>query len=177
MNLVRNNVLAALALIVILIGAFFKWPFAKYLGETVGVVLLSFLLPIWWQEKEKQLSKKEKNCAFWENFKKFIPIFERKVDSQRGMTSYDVFDNIFEHRLPLQELIDFGKQANELGLDTELRRKISEMVQYTKSIEEYIDSGADGIKLGGKWRSNFQSLQERLYGLVLEIKSNKAVCS
>jgi hypothetical protein len=166
-----NHIIVLTTLAIIVIGVFFsKWPVAQYFGNTLGV-LLGFLLGVWWQEKEKYRSKKEKDDAFWKDFKIFLPVFKIKVDSQKGNTSYDVFDNVFEHRLPLPELIYFDKQANELGLDSELRRQISEMVWYTKTIEEYIDLGADRIKLGGKFRSNFLSKQEALSDLVLKIKN------
>jgi len=168
MKPIHKIVLATLAIIVV--GTpFSKYPFVQYLGNTAGV-FLGFVLGVWWQETEKQHSKKERSDKFRKDFKTFLPIFEDKVNSQRGIAAPDIFDSIFEHRLPLPELIYFCKEANELGLDSELRRQISEMVWYTKIIEEYIDRGADEIKLGGKLRSNFQSKQEALYNRVLEIK-------
>jgi hypothetical protein len=173
MNLIRNTALTTLVLIII--GTLFsKYPFVQYLGNTTGV-FLGFVLAVWWQEIEKQRSKKKRDDAFWKDFKIFLPGFEDKVRLQKSTTSNFVEDNIFEYRLPLPELIYFYKEANELGLDSKLRRQISEMVQHTKIIEEYIDLGAD--RINGKWRSNFQSLQERLYSLVLEIKNSTAVHS
>ncbi len=159
--------LTVVALVLVIV----RWDlFFQYIGNTTGV-LLGFVLYTWWQEEEKKRSQKEKVELFWKEFKAFLPVLEVKVRLQKETSAHHVFENIFEYRLPLPEVVHFCKQANELGLDSEFRRKLSEIVSHTTVLEEYVDLGADKIM---KWHTNFQSWQGFLYQLVLDVKKQYA---
>jgi len=165
------SAVTALTLLALCMGAFGSdRPVIQYLGNATGV-LLGFVLGVWWQEEEKARSRKEKIDLFEHDFEAFLPKFEECVRNQITMTCNAVFDSVIEWRLPLPEIEHFRKQADELELETEFRRKLAAIVSATRVIDEYIDFGAERIT---KWHSNFRSKQEELNRLVLEMKATSS---
>ena len=89
--------------------------------------------------EEKKRARKEQEDRFWREFKSLLHQLYHRILSQRANTAHHVFDNIIEYRLPLPEATSVCKEAHELDLDDELRRKLDQMLKLIRIIEEYID--------------------------------------
>jgi hypothetical protein len=160
--------IAALVLVLILLGTFKSdLPVIQYLGNTTGV-LLGFVLGIWWQESEKNRADIEKTKQFWNEYKPFLLDLEAKVNRLKNQIANpnNIYDTLIELRLPLPEAVYFQKQTIEINLNKESRQEIDKVVTHIRMLDEYMDFGATKLKF---WHSNFQTIEENLWAFVREL--------
>ena len=172
-------IIAALAVVIIILGAFkSNLPSVQYLGNTTGV-FLGFVLGVWWkeserervrkeQEEEKRKAHAEKLERYGNEYKAFLLDLEWKTDRLKNhITQPDgIYDTIFEHRLPLPEAKHFERQASELDMDKTTRQQIGDIVDKIQVIDEYIDMGAEKLR---SWHPNFRPLVDNLWVRIREL--------
>ena len=79
-------------------------------------------------DEESKRARKEKEEHFWREFQSLLRDLYYRILSQKANTAPHVPDSIFEYRLPLARLKSIAEEADELDLDPELRRKITEVL-------------------------------------------------
>lgn len=110
--------------------------------------------------RDEKQQKSDRTKHFWERFKVFSFDLDQKVSYIDNSSRGSIHQNtITENRLPLDEAKTLLKEAAELGLEIEFYEQFKKLTDQIRTVDEYMNLGAEEISKGTNFFNQIQSLR------------------